>query len=299
MYVKRLWTGLLLWMTCTLLFSQSNTPSSFKLPKSLPEVSGLYYQDQDSWWWHNDSGRGPILYKTNARGQLLDSIHVPQALNRDWEDLTVDPQGRFYIGDFGNNRNNRQDLCIYRFDPLKGTLDSILFHYPDQKAFPPPKGQRHFDMEAFFWHADTLHLFSKNKPRGKNFYTRYYTLSAEPGRQTAHLKDSLYLKKGVVTAAAISPDGQTIALLAYRQYNILGFIPYLYNRIFYLKAYPKGKFTKGDVYYRRLRGFPVPKQYESVDFLNNQQVAIASEQMVFFRARARLLEVRRARRLKK
>jgi hypothetical protein len=35
--------------------------------------------------------------------------------NIDWED-TKDKNGNLYVGDFGNNDNERKDLCIYKID---------------------------------------------------------------------------------------------------------------------------------------------------------------------------------------
>jgi sugar lactone lactonase YvrE len=39
-----------------------------------------------------------------------------QNTNIDWEDITKDKDGNLYVGDFGNNDNERKDLCIYKID---------------------------------------------------------------------------------------------------------------------------------------------------------------------------------------
>jgi hypothetical protein len=269
--------------------AQSKPKKRFCLPPELPEVSGLYYAGPDSLWWHNDSGHEPVLCLTDGRGRLKQSLRVPNALNRDWEDLAVDDQGRLYIGDFGNNRNARRDLCIYIFDLPSGKLDSIRFRYPDQLAFPPPPEQANFDLEGFFWHQDSLHLFSKNRVHAGNYYTKHYVLPARPGAHVAELRDSLYLKRRVVTAAALSPDAQTAALLTYWYKRFLGFIPITRTSIFLFEDFPGSDFLQGRRRHRRVPHCLLPKQYESLDFLDADQVYIASERILFLRQKARRL----------
>ena len=46
-------------------------------------------------------------------------LPVPGVRQVDWESLAQDPQGVLYIGDCGNNNNDRRDLTIYRFDPRR------------------------------------------------------------------------------------------------------------------------------------------------------------------------------------
>lgn len=133
------------------LISFAQGKEKFKLPDVLNEASGVIYFDQDSIWWINDGGHSPSLFLSNAEGKILKELAVPRALNRDWEDLTYDKNGNFYIGDFGNNRNNRQDLTIYIFNPENLILDSIKFNFPDQTEFPPiANSAQNFNTEAFF-----------------------------------------------------------------------------------------------------------------------------------------------------
>src|SRR5690606_35185269 len=106
---------------------------------------GLYYAGPDSLWWHNDGGDAPNLYLTDGQGKLIRTITLPGISNSDWEDLTVDNQGRIYIGDFGNNLNRRHDLRIYCYNPADDHLDSLSFSYEDQIAFPPPPERANFD----------------------------------------------------------------------------------------------------------------------------------------------------------
>lgn len=268
--------------------AQNTTPKSFRLSPELNEVSGLYLDQQThTFWWINDSGNSPTLFQTNAHGHILQKINLSQIQNIDWEDLTTDSEGNIFIGDFGNNRNQRRDLRIFKFNPTSRQLDSILFQYPDQEHFPPRLEDQNFDMEAFFWWNDSLHLFSKNKLEFGNFYTKHYVMSAQSGQQTPILRDSIYLKNRVVTAAAISPDGQTVALLAYNYKKVLGFIPWSTASVFYIRNFSESDFLKGNWTKKRAPYFVVAPQFESLDFWNNETVFSAFEKTFIVKPKAK------------
>ncbi|TYZ09586.1 hypothetical protein FY528_10100 [Hymenobacter lutimineralis] len=179
------------------------------------ESSGLALaNDHGDLWTHGDGGNTSLLYKVTLQGDLLTKHRVPDANNIDWEDLAQDRQhGYLFVGDFGNNGNKRRDLRIYRLqEPALKQVDTIAFHYPDQRTFPPRKAARNFDCEAFFYADDSLHLFTKN--RGKGGWVKYYKVPARPGNHVAVLVDSIRINTWI-TAADISPDGQLVALLGY------------------------------------------------------------------------------------
>lgn len=272
-------------------FSQT-LPRTFTLPDQLEEASGLLIENQEILWWHNDSGGDPILYGTNVKGEIVDSVVVKGAVNRDWEDLTADGDGNWYIGDFGNNRNNRKDLTIYRLQRESGELDSTRFSYPRQTAFPPSWEQANFNMEGFFHHNDELHLFTKNAIGRGNDVTRHYTLPEAPGVYNAILVDSLYLRDRVVTAAAISPDGKKVAILTYTFGMIMGIFPKSKTSLFIFEDFPKGRFLQGKMQTYQIRRWPMPDQYEAVDFWDNETVIIASEKTLNKPARGKIIRLK-------
>ena len=116
------------------------------LPIDLNEISGLETDiNNDLFWMVNDSGNKPILYGLNTVGNIVKSIKI-KAKNRDWEDLTIDPDGNIYIGNFGNNDNDSNNLSILKIhadslasDQNKIHPEVISFSYPEQKKFPPIK----------------------------------------------------------------------------------------------------------------------------------------------------------------
>lgn len=235
-----------------------------KLPEVLKEVSGMTRLPNGDLWLLNDSNNSSDLYRVDPKtGKVVETRRLP-VKNYDWEDLTHDPQGRMYIGDFGNNRNQRRNLRIFRYDPVTQALDSIEFQYPDQKAFPPAKQEDwNFNCEAFVFLNDSLHLFSKNVFVG-NFITKHYVLPARPGKHTAELRDSLLVPNRVITGAALSSDGQTLALTGYIIGKKLGFIPSTKASVMYLTGFPKGRFLRGKMERKRLPKFLIARQYESV-----------------------------------
>lgn len=249
----------------------------FKLPAVLQEVSGLVIAAPDSLWWHNDGGDEARLIRTDGQGRIQQTRVLPGARNTDWEDLTADPQGRLYIGDFGDNFFRRNDLRIYRYHPATGQLDSILFGYPQGK---------HYNVEAFFWHRDSLHLFTKGDlPR--DFITHHFVLPDRPGYHQAQWRDSLQLPRRVVTAAAISADGSQIALLSYYYNRLLGFIPRSMASVFVLDHFPEGHYLRGRLRHRRISRL-IATQYESLDYLpRSHALLVASEKTLFIKPRAK------------
>lgn len=235
-----------------------------RLPDNLKEISGMTRLPNGDLWMLNDGGNTPHLFRFDpATGSIAESLTLPGP-NRDWEDLSSDPDGNLYIGDFGNNLNNRRDLCVFVYQPTTGAFDSILFSYPDQRAFPPvDKKDWNFDCEAMVFYGDSLHLFSKNRFKS-NFITKHYVVPARPGRYVAELRDSIRLKKRVVTGAAVSPDGKTLALTAYMLGFNWGFLPFSKASTFYVSAFSGTRFFSGTIKRRRLPKFLIARQFESV-----------------------------------
>ena len=86
------------------------------LPNTIKESSGMVCFN-NSIWTHNDSGDDPAIYQLDFDNQSLTKrIILAGGQNTDWEELTHDEE-YLYIGDFGNNVGNRQDLIIYFLGP--------------------------------------------------------------------------------------------------------------------------------------------------------------------------------------
>jgi Tol biopolymer transport system component len=227
-----------------------------KLPAIASESSGIARGKQSgTFWTHNDSGGKPELYLFDLTGKLLDTKAIPNAKNSDWEDLTEDGAGNFYIGDFGNNGSQHRNFDVYRFNPESNNTERITFRY---------QGSQAPDCESFFYHDGSLYLFSKNL--AKHEWVKMYRLSAEKGDYTIAATDSIRINSPV-TSAAVSPDGKTFALLTYGK--VLLFETTGDNVDF---SKPKGCFR-----FSR-------KQTEAIEFLNNTDMMMTNEQGNVYRA---------------
>lgn len=189
-----------------------------KLPKNIPESSGICVNPDGTLWTHNDSDEQARIYKIDTLGNLLKTLYLKGATLFDYEDMNRDKHGNIYVCDCGNNFNNRKNLCIYKisFEDLQLGKDTVTpqvirFSYPDQKLFPPKKRNKNFDCEAMVTYNDTIYLFSKN--RGKSRYCKRYALPAKEGTYTALLIDSVKTKRWI-TSAALSPNAKTLVLLS-------------------------------------------------------------------------------------
>lgn len=262
--------ALLLYFTRDYFFSTpanitTNTGNRFeklaKLDKEVEESSGieLIPGDGNKYLTHNDAGNKPYLYKINEQGEI-EQTYKPDLPNVDWEDLTQDDNGYFYIADTGNNSNKRRELAVYKLklDNLE-QVQAIRFSYEDQKEFPPAKKDRNFDSEAIFWHNNNLYLVSKD--RGRSETAKVYKLSDQPGEHQAKLIGSIKVK-AQITGAAISPDAETVALLSDEKLHII-----------------KGFNSAEKFYEGELKDIPLKEagQTEGVTFIDDNTLMLTSE----------------------
>ncbi|MDQ3143119.1 MAG: hypothetical protein M3Q56_12830 [Bacteroidota bacterium] len=173
-----------------------------KLPETLNGNSGLVAHDGGGFWIINDHESTNSLYKIDSNCRVLRHITVINAEHIDWEDLCMDDAGNLYIGDFGNNANQRKNLKIYKLHRTDMDLhDSVVaeiihFNYHNQTTFPPSSPQLNFDMEAMVWFRGFLYLFSKNRTNPFTGYTYLYKLPDTSGNYSVSPLDSFYTGPG-------------------------------------------------------------------------------------------------------
>ena len=199
------------------------------LPLELEENSGMLYYAPNKILFINDSGNKPAILATDTLGNLIQNYCLPGLENVDWEEITQDDKGHIYIGDFGNNRNRRTDLTIYKLDAqavVNGDDDfdvsNINFRYEDQQAYPPSKKSRNYDMEAMIHIGDSIYLFTKNRTKPFNGYTYCYRLPDTPGDYLAEKIDSFSTGNGEkeaywVAGASYRDNPKTLLLLGYNK----------------------------------------------------------------------------------
>ena len=185
----------------------------------VPESSGLAPgATNQSYYSFGDGGNTAMLYEISNAGKLVRTLQVGEP-NNDWESLSRDPQGNYYIGNCGNNESTRRNLSIYRLRlDNPGQVGTINFSYPDQTAFPPNKKARNFDCEASLWNEGKVWLFTKD--RGQSSTSNVYSVPERPGTYTATKVTALAIP-GQVTDAALSPNGRRLVLLGRSELFIL------------------------------------------------------------------------------
>ena len=244
----------------------------FALPKKLKEVSGIIFSDKTKLMYAvEDSGNDNIIYGLSNEGKLQHSIKVVDATNVDWEDITKDQQGNLYIGDFGNNDNERKDLCIYKIakDSLSKTETfstyKISFAYPEQTKFPPKKKELFYDVEAFFEHKNNFYLFTKNRSSSFDGTTFLYKVPNKAGAHQAQLigkfKTGGSFSENAITSATLSPDGSTVVLLCHA-------------KVWLFTDFTSDNFLSGEASEFQLNHF---SQKEAICFKDNSTLIIADE----------------------
>jgi hypothetical protein len=206
--------------------SQDNFSVICKLPKQLKEASACEISKASPLIWTiEDNHNHNILFGFNEKGELIRKITISNVENNDWEDLTSDDEGNIYIGDFGNNENDRQNLAIYKINASDLTKDEaqaesiIQFYYPEQTEFPPKKKERIFDVESFFFHNNKFYLFTKNRSSQFDGTTVLYEVDNDSSKKFAAKKIGSFVTCNqfnhcAVTSADISPNKDKVAILS-------------------------------------------------------------------------------------
>ena len=251
----------------------------------LPEGSTLLKsrRHKDVFWSLNDSGNTPHLFAFGTDGSLIQpsvplsagkyrGIFVNGAENRDWEAAAADDSGNIIICDSGNNKNRRKNLAVYIVpepDPYTEAetlpAQKIEFSYRDQKAFPPKK--KNFDSEACFWNKGHLYILTKHRYDTDTKLYRFDNLDLSKRHVLKKIEKTNI--GGMVTDAAVSPDGKYLAVLTY------------YGITLFEISYGRGGKIK---YFRKPVKYPFSAgQCEGLEFENADNIAVSNERGQLFR----------------
>ena len=208
-------TILIFFLAVAFLKAQVSVTLVGALPEDVLESSGLIYYN-NKLITHNDSGNSPRLYEVDTlSSQIIRTITINNAVNIDWEDIAQD-ESYIYIGDFGNNIGNRQDLTIYRvakseYD-VSNTISAerINFSYEDQTDFSEMQNSD-WDAEAMVEFNDQLLIFTK---QWQTNGTVAYSIPKITGTYSAK-KLGFYNISGLVTGAAYNKFSNVLMLLGY------------------------------------------------------------------------------------
>jgi hypothetical protein len=244
----------------------------FSLPKKLKEVSGITVsKDKKTIWAIEDQGNKNVVYGLDLKGNLTTDVLVEDTENHDWEDIIADSAGNIYIGDFGNNDNDRQNLSILKIDlknaSQKSTkvLQETKFHYEGQTEFPPKKSNWLYDCEAFVEMNGNFYLFTKNRSKGFDGTFLVFQVPNKQGNFEAKLVGRLKLQGGytdaAITSAGINSTKDKIILLNHKNIQVLT------------------GFSADDFSKTKIQKIPLNhnSQKEAVVFLDDKTLLIADE----------------------
>ena len=208
------------------------TCPQFSVPTSLghvqypeaKEISGISIDPlTDLIWAHNDSGDVARIFAFDETGSTQEEVYFVNAPVTDWEDMAIGPahhssQAFLYIGDIGDNNQERDFIAIIRTPvPVPGQetiedFDVFYLKYPDGSH----------DAEGLIVHPQTAEIYILTKPsEGGTVLYRPTTplVGSEPIdlEKIVEIDLTLFVDDGarLVTGAAFSPDGRTLAMRTY------------------------------------------------------------------------------------
>lgn len=248
-----------------------NVMEEFALPKIVEESSGILFFNKKL-ITHNDSKGKNELYELDLNTHNITRVvRIANANHVDWEDITQD-NTHIYIGDFGNNNGNRNDLKIFKIkksDYLKSntvTAEVINFRYANQSNHTSNPQNTTWDAEALLsLNTTTLVLISKNWVNGKS---NAYIIPKTPGSFNLKPLPSTLQSGGLITGATYNALTGKLFLVGYT--SILQ--PFIWECV---------NFNGNDVFsgtntQTMLTALQL-EQIEAITFIDNKNYIITSE----------------------
>ena len=220
------------------LATQQQTPFSNTFDDvRLTEVSGMqrsFFID-GVYYVHNDSDSAPLIYASDAAGNILGSLFIANAESTDWEALAgarQDGRNRLIIADIGNNAGQRQDLQLWVIDEptldelepgfeLELVADNIALNYSDGLSY---------DAEGLFVDDDndTLVVLTKNSQdtSSQSIWQGSLSNGLTDGSLSLQFSGLVNLSSeafaNAITDVDIHPNRREIAVLTYGSFPGVG-----------------------------------------------------------------------------
>jgi len=170
------------------------------------ESSGLAYSVKypDLAYTMNDSGNRPVVYAIKvSTGAVVGQTDLASFNLKDPESIAVDPRGRLWLGDLGDNDASRDDVSIVAFDePGPGSAAPRAV-----QRFPVSYPNGPVNVEGMMVYPTTEQVFLINKTEHGNA-----TLFALPRTLRNHQdNEAVNLRRPMpvgVSDASFTPDGR-------------------------------------------------------------------------------------------
>jgi hypothetical protein len=208
------------------------------LPPELREASGLAVSRTQPGvvWSHNDSSDGPLLYAVDLEGRLLAKVALINTVAIDWEDIALGPcpsgigvqPACLYIADTGNNYQSRDIVTVYVVaEPTVAGQDPSRPLFVEARSFRFRYPTLHEDTEALAvlptgdvtivtkGRTPTIAFFGFSKADVDRAIALEEVLTAVSQGDTGIAPEQRIGRW--VTAAAMSPDGTTLAVRTYSE----------------------------------------------------------------------------------
>jgi hypothetical protein len=209
--------------------------SGVLMAPQLDEISGMAasHAHPDTFWVVNDGGGGPVLYAIGRHGGLDATVRVANVANTDWEDLSsFDLDGHHYllIADTGDNGGLRRTAQLHVVE--EPSLEDGSVRPAWSIAFRWPDGPRDCEAVAVDVANRRVLLISKRHRPPELFslplrpaigtvqvarFVGYLAGIPQPDAQSLHNDAHLAHLRHQITAAELSPDGRTLAVLTYSE----------------------------------------------------------------------------------
>ena len=190
-----------------------------QLPAAVNGSSGIVksrrHADKNVLWTHSDSDGKPRVFAVDGSGKLLREVSVPDAKNINWEEITMDEQGRLVIADIGDNDRRRETITLYRMPEPDAFNAGEKIAGPQVFAYRYPKGEGPFDAEALLVRGANAYLFTKELDRARCYRLPLPDVPPGDGEPAEAVRVAESNTFSVATGAAITDDGRHVALINY------------------------------------------------------------------------------------
>lgn len=205
------------------------------LDPQLDEISGLAASRRhpDVLWMLDDGGNPERLFAVGTDGTRLATMRVEGVTKTDWEDIAafrLDGRDYLLIADTGDNGGLRRSLQLHIVEE-PARIENARVRPAWSIAFRWPDGARDCEAVAVDAQRGQVLLISKKRqppelfalplrPRGPALQTaqRLGTLAGvpQPSAESVRRNAQRARLEGQITAADISPDTRTLAVMTYR-----------------------------------------------------------------------------------